>query len=147
MSRALRPRLPEQPQGEIVRRLARGVVRRAGAKAVAAELRQLAGEIASVGAGDPFASETTGAGRAADEEGSVGRSLTGLAADLLHDHAGDRQLTKADLLDYLQGLGGGQARFLARVADAIDARRRRALRAPDRRRPIPRRLARRSSGG
>ena len=147
VSRALRPRLPEQPQGDIVRRLARGVVRRAGAKAVAAELRQLAGEIASVGAGDPFASETTGAGRAADEEGSVGRSLTGLAADLLHDHAGDRQLTKADLLDYLQGLGGGQARFLARVADAIDARRRRALRAPDRRRPIPRRLARRSSGG
>ncbi len=121
--------LSEQPQGEIVRRLAQGVVRRAGAKAVAAELRQLAGEIASVGAGHPFASEAseasevTGADRAADEEGSLGRSLTELAADLLHDHAKDPDSSKADLLDYLRGLGSGQARFLARVADAIAARR------------------------
>lgn len=121
--------LSEQPQGEIVRRLAQGVVRRAGAKAVAAELRQLAGEIASVGAGDPFASEAseaseaTGADRAADEEGSLGRSLTELAADLLHDHAKDPDSSKANLLDYLRGLGSGQARFLARVADAIAARR------------------------
>ena len=121
--------LSEQPQGEIVRRLAQGVVRRAGAKAVAAELRQLAGEIASVGAGDPFASEAseasevTGADRAADEEGSLGRSLTELAADLLHDHAEDPDSSKEDLLDYLRGLGSGQARFLARVADAIAARR------------------------
>lgn len=122
--------LSEQPQGEIVRRLAQGVVRRAGAKAVAAELRQLAGEIASVGAGHPFASEASeasevaGADRAADEEGSLGRSLTELAADLLHDHAKDPDSSKADLLDYLRGLGSGQARFLARVADAIAARRR-----------------------
>lgn len=119
-----RSMLSQQPQGEIVRRLAQGVVRRAGAKAVAAELRQLAGEIASVGAGDPFASEATGAGRTAEEEGSLGRSLSGLAADLLHDPARDPDSSKADLLDYLRGLGGGQARFLARVADAIDARRR-----------------------
>lgn len=126
MSSTLRPMLSERPQGEIVRRLAQGVVRRAGAKAVAAELRQLAGEIASVGAGHPFASEAseaTGADRATDEEGSLGRSLTGLAADLLHDPAKDPDSSKADLLDYLRGLGSGQARFLARVADAIDARR------------------------
>lgn len=116
--------LTEQPQGEIVRRLAQGVVRRAGAKAVAAELRRLAGEIASVGAGHPFASEPTGADRATDEEGSLGRSLTGLAADLLHDPAKYPDSSKADLLDYLRGLGSGQARFLARVADAIAARRR-----------------------
>lgn len=138
--------LSQQPQGEIVRRLAQGVVRRAGAKAVAAELRQLAGEIASVGA-EPFASETTGADRAADEEGSLGRSLTGLAADLLHDHAEDPDSSKADLLDYLRGLGSGQARFLARMADAIDARRRRTLRAPGRQRAIPPKFVRRSSGG
>lgn len=136
--------LSQQPPGEIVRRLAQGVVRRAGAKAVAAELRQLAGEIASVGADDPFGAEAAGPDRAADEEGALARSLTGLAADLLHEHADS---TKADLLDFLRGLGSGQARFLARVADAIDARRRRALRAPDGRRVSSPRFARRSSGG
>lgn len=136
--------LSEQPPGEIVRRLAQGVVRRAGAKAVAAELRQLAGEIASVGADDPFGSETTGTDRAADEEGSLARSLTELAADLLYEHADS---TKADLLDFLRGLGNGQARFLARVADAIDARRRGRRPAPEGRRPTAPKSVRRSSGG
>lgn len=106
---------------DLPERLARAVAGSPEAGEVAAELRRLSAEIGALTAEDPFPAGVAAALRMTDGSGSFAASLSELAADILHDHAGEAEWSREDLRRFLQGLGHGQAEFLSTLADAIEA--------------------------
>lgn len=105
---------------DLPERLARAVAGSPDAGEVAAELRRLSAEIGALSSEDPFPSGVAAALRMTDGSGSFAASLGELAADILHDHAGEAGWSREDLRLFLNGLGHGRAEFLATLADAIE---------------------------